>query len=286
MKSALILASQYKAQASGAEQGALNYITEHPEKIPQLSIKQFSALSYSSPSTIVRLCRKLGFSGYRDMQQSLLYELAMREQQNPRLVEADASMSLSELMDAVTYRNMAALEDSLKIVDEKAVDKAVDLICAADSVLLFGLGASLLVAQDAYLKFIRIDKPCSCCEDIHSQYVLARNAKSTDVAIIISYSGCTEEILRCAEYLKDQGTPIIAITRFKSSPIARLSACSLFVVAAEALYRTGAMSSRISQLNMIDILYVACVYRNYPENSRHFLHNRIAKEENSVFDSV
>lgn len=281
MKSTLILASQYKAQASNAELGAINYILGHPDEIPRLSVKALSALSYSSQSTIVRLCRKLGFSGYRDMQQSLVYELAMREQHNPRLAEADVSMSLSKIMEVVTYRNMAALDDSLKIVDEKEVKKAVDLICAADSVLLFGLGASQLVAQDAYLKFIRIDKPCSCCEDIHSQYVLAHNAKPTDVAIVISYSGYTEEILRCAEYLKAQGTPIIAITRFKSSPIARLSACCLFVVAAEDLYRTGAMSSRISQLNMIDILYVACVYRNYPENSRRFLHNRIDKEENS-----
>ncbi len=48
------------------------------------------------------------------------------------------------------------------------LEQAVDMICRADSVLLFGLGASQLVAKDAYLKFLRIDKPCSCCEDIHS----------------------------------------------------------------------------------------------------------------------
>ena len=281
MKSLLILAEQYKPRSSGAEQGALSYILEHPEEIPQMSIKQLSERSYSSPSTIVRLCRKLGFEGYRDVQQSILYELALREQDTARTLSTNISGGLTEIMEGITYRNIAALEASLKVVDAESVEKAADIICAAQSVLLFGLGASLLVAKDAYLKFIRIDKNCSCCEDIHSQYVLARNAKPTDAAIIISYSGYTEEIRRCAEYLKAQGTPIIAITRYEASPIARLATCCLYVVAAEQLFRPGAMSSRISQLNILDILYTACVNRNLPENSRRFSHNRIVKDKNS-----
>ena len=134
------------------------------------------------------------------------------------------------------------------------------------------------MANDAYLKFLRIDKPCSCCEDIHSQYVIARNSKPNDVAIVISYSGRTEEIVRCAEYLKAQGTPIIAITRFELSPISRMAACCLNVMASEELYRSGAMSSRIAQLNMIDILYTACINRNISQNVRMFSHNRLDTE--------
>ena len=275
MKSVLIRAKQYRVTASGAEQGALNYILDHPDEITRLSIKELSELSYSSPSTIVRLCRKLGFEGYRDLQKSVMYELAVRGQAISRGNDRVYSGTLSDIIEKITYRNITSLEESMKIVDQDVLKQAVDCICKAESVLLFGLGASLLVAQDAYLKFIRIDKPCYCCEDIHSQYVIAKNAKSTDVAIIISYSGRTEEILRCAEYLKAQGTPIIAITRFNPSPIFQFANCCLNVVASEELYRSGAMSSRISQLNMIDILYTAYVNRNINENTRTFAHNRI-----------
>lgn len=281
MKHILIRAKQYKAQASGAEQGALNYLLEHSADIPNLSIKQLSELSYSSPSTIVRLCRKLGFDGYREVQQSMLYDLAIKEKSERHSSQFSVSGSTAEIIDQITYRNIASLEDSLKLVEQEAVEKAVDYICRAESVLLFGLGASQLAAKDAYLKFLRIDKPCFCSEDIHSQYVLAKNAKSSDVAIIISYSGYTEEILRCAEYLKAQGTPIIAITRFASSPIAQLATQCLYVVATEDLYRTGAMSSRISQLNMIDILYTACFNRNVSENTKHVSHNRIVKDDDN-----
>ena len=266
MKSVLIRAKQYLPTASGAEQGALRYLLEHSEEIPQLSVKELSQRSFSSAATIVRLCKKLGFEGYRDLQE--------QTKGNARVTAG----STSDIVYKITYRNIASLEETMKLVEPQVLEQAVDMICRADSVLLFGLGASQLVAKDAYLKFLRIDKPCSCCEDIHSQYVIARNSKPNDVAIVISYSGRTEEIVRCAEYLKAQGTPIIAITRFELSPISRMAACCLNVMASEELYRSGAMSSRIAQLNMIDILYTACINRNISQNVRMFSHNRLDTE--------
>ncbi len=278
LKSVLIRAKQYLPTASGAEQGALRYLLEHSEEIPQLSVKELSQRSFSSAATIVRLCRKLGFEGYRDMQKQLLFEIAVRTQEESKGNARVTAGSTSDIVYKITYRNIASLEETVKLVEPQVLERAVDLICRADSVLLFGLGASQLVAKDAYLKFIRIDKPCSCCEDIHSQYIIAKNSKPNDVAIVISYSGRTEEIVRCAEYLKAQGTPIIAITRFELSPISRMAACCLNVMASEELYRSGAMSSRIAQLNMIDILYTACINRNISQNVRIFSHNRLDTE--------
>ena len=230
MKSVLIRAKQYLPAASGAEQGALRYLLEHSEEVPQLSVKELSRRSFSSAATIVRLCRKLGFEGYRDLQKQLLFEIAVRTQEESRGNARVTAGSTSDIVYKITYRNIASLEETVKLVEPRVLEQAVDMICQADSVLLFGLGASQLVAKDAYLKFLRINKPCSCCEDIHSQYVIAQNSKPNDVAIVISYSGRTEEIVRCAEYLKSQGTPIIAITRFELSPISRMAACCRHVL--------------------------------------------------------
>ncbi len=279
MKSVLIRIKQYRLQASYAEQGALDYLLANPETVSQCNIHQFADFSYSSASTIVRLCRKLGFDGYRDLQKSLLYELAVRDKNlEEKKRSIGQSDSLSEIIGDVTNRNITSLNDSMKLLDLEAVQKSVDIICACDNLLLFGLGASYLVARDAYMKFLRVNKRCACCEDIHSQYVMAHNAAPDDAAIIISYSGCTEEMLSCAKYLQAQKTPIIAITRFELSPLTKLSTCSLYVAAMEELFRSGAMSSRISQLNMIDILYTAFINRNYHQNIRSLEHNQIEKK--------
>ena len=213
------------------------------------------------------------------MQKSLQYEVAIRrENKAEKGGELEHTDQLTDIVDKVTYRNIASLENSRMLVEPEAVRRSVDLICASNTVLLFGMGASFLVAHDAYQKFLRVGKRCALSEDIHCQYLHARNAGPSDVAIIISYTGYTEEILRCAQDLRRQGTPIIAITRFEPSPLSQMSDCNLYVVAMEETFRSGAMSSRIAQLNMIDILYTAYFNRNYNQSIRHFEKTQISKE--------
>ena len=100
-----------------------------------------------------------------------------------------------------------------------------------------------------------MNKLCVLNEDWHSQLLQARNAGAEDLAIVISYSGKTEEIITCMKALKENHVPTIAITRLANTPVAQLADEMLFTAARETLFRSGAMSSRISQLNIIDILY-------------------------------
>ena len=139
--------------------------------------------------------------------------------------------------------------------------------------------ASLVVAQDAYLKFLRIYKPCFMGPDVHAQYLQAMNARKGSVAIILSYSGQTQEMIRCAEELNKNGVPIILISRFGSSALAKMADCNLCVAATEYIVRSGAMSSRISQLNMIDILYTAYINRDFENNMRRLQRTHIRKQE-------
>ena len=162
MKSVLIRMNQYRDQASGAEKGVLDWVLENPEAAAQCSIHRLAEQSYTSPSTVVRICRKLGFEGYRDLQKSLLCELAIRQENKAEkggeLAHTD---QLTDIIDKVTYRNIASLENSRMLVEPEAVRRSVDLICASNTVLLFGMGASFLVAQDAYQKFFRVGKRCA-----------------------------------------------------------------------------------------------------------------------------
>lgn len=147
LKSVLIRAKQYLPTASGAEQGALRYLLEHSEEIPQLSVKELSQRSFSSAATIVRLCKKLGFEGYRDLQKQLLFEIAVRTQEQNKGNARVTAGSTSDIVYKITYRNIASLEETVKLVEPQVLEQAVDMICRADSVLLFGLGASQLVAR-------------------------------------------------------------------------------------------------------------------------------------------
>lgn len=112
------------------------------------------------------------------------------------------------------------------------------------------------------------------------QMVQAKNLSNKDVAVIISYSGMTKEIVQCAEMAKDAGAPVIAVTSFRESPLSKLADCNLYVSATEFEFQTGKLASRLSQLAVIDMLYSACVQRNYEECMQYLKHTYIPKDAN------
>ncbi|MBR5636943.1 MAG: SIS domain-containing protein, partial [Pseudobutyrivibrio sp.] len=138
---------------------------------------------------------------------------------------------------------------------------------------------SLLVARDFYLKLIRIGKMVNISDDLHSQILYSSTMTKDDLAVVISYSGLTEEMITCAQNAKEKGAKVIAITRSSGSKLGRYADVILEVAATELIVRSGAMSSRISQLNMIDILYVSYVNRHYDELYSSFAKTQIKKED-------
>ncbi|WP_312645422.1 MurR/RpiR family transcriptional regulator [Hydrogenoanaerobacterium sp.] len=264
MKSVLVLLKEYQNQASSAERTIIKFLLEKPQQSVSLSIHKLAEASFSSPSTVIRLCRKLGFDGYKEFRSAIIYELAVRQQSvTEERKEIGKSDSIEEIVDKITYKNIISLENTKNLTDMKTLKQCVKLICDCRNICLFGIGSSLVVARDAHLKFLRLNKPCFINDDWHSQLLQARNMSPQDVGIVISYSGQTVEMLECVRAMRVVGAPVIAITRYDSSPLAELADHNLYVAANESTFRSGAMSSRISQLNIVDILYTAFANSRY-----------------------
>ena len=168
----------------------------------------------------------------------------------------------------MTRKNIQSLSDSQRLLTPETVEQCAHLLDACRSVLLFGLGSSLCVARDAYLKFLRLNKPCVINEDWHAQLLSARYATSQDVGIVFSYSGQTVEVIECMKAMKANGAPLIAVTRYYPSEVAKLADYNLYIAANESLFRNGAMSSRLAQLNAVDILYTAYASLHYEDTLR------------------
>ena len=256
MTSPLLRLQEHMPTLSPTEKTVASQILEKPELVSELCIHDLAKVTFSSSSTIVRLCSHIGFSGYRDFRRAVTTELAVKAQTK---INEQRSIthtgSLEEIIEKVTYRNIVALEDTKALMDPIVIRRCVDLIRNARVVYLFGIGASFCAAKNAYLKFLRMNKMCVINEDWHAQLLSARNASPEDLGIAISYSGKTVEVIECMKALRENHTPVIAITRMASTPVAQLADEKLYTTARETLFRSGAMSSRISQLNIIDILY-------------------------------
>lgn len=266
MASALLILRERSKSFSDTEKEIADSILNNPRLVVDMSVHQLAKHTFSSASTIVRLCNHTGFSGYKEFRKAVTQELAQREQSRQfEQKEIERSDSLEEIIDKITYLNIISLEETKALMDVSVLKACVEMLQKAKVVYLFGMGASLCAAKDMYLKFLRLNKMCIINEDWHSQLLQARNSTPEDVALVISYSGVTVEIIECMKALKENGTPIIAITRCVQSPISDMADQKLYTAANESLFRSGAMSSRLSQLNVIDILYTALANARYEE---------------------
>ena len=283
MSNALLRLRESSHNFSSTEKEIARIILDNPQLVVDLSVHALAKHTFSSAATIVRLCNHIGYSGYKEFRWAVTYELAQREQNRKIEQKAiDRSDSLEEIIEKITYLNIISLEETSSLMDVDMLRQCVELIKKSRVVYLFGMGASLVAAKDAYLKFLRLNKPCIINEDWHSQLLQARNATEKDLGIVISNSGSTSEVIECMKALKENGTPIIAITRCVNSPVSELADQRLYTTANESTFRSGAMSSRMSQLNIIDIIYTALANSHYEESLEQLSKTHIHKPGNAV----
>ncbi|MCK9252033.1 MAG: MurR/RpiR family transcriptional regulator [Clostridiaceae bacterium] len=267
------------------EKKVASYILEYPAEVVGHSIEELARISQVSISTVVRLCKSLGYSGYKELLRMLSTDLVLMQQDSITYTDVRPGDSIDMIVRSVSMSNTKAIENTLSVLDEKELLRAIDVICQAERVDFYGVGSSGNVALDANNKFMRINKISIASQDPHVQILSATTLKAGDVAVLISYSGETMDILETAEIVRQSGATIISITRLGKNPLSELADIRLYSSSVEGMVRSGAMSSRIGQLNIIDILYTAVTSCEYDKVKPYLDRTRIATSHKRVRSS-
>jgi Transcriptional regulators len=242
------------------------YVLENHHQIIHSSIKDMAEHCNTSQAAIVRFCKLLNLSGFKELKHRLTVELlnAKNEQaENVIFTDINKNEGIQNITRTIIANHTRAMLETEKLIDYETLDRAVHLIAAAPRVDFYGVGASGLVALDAQQKFIRIGKNCNAHSDPHIQTTMAANLSPDDVAVAISYSGVTKDILDVAAAARQSGAKVIAITRYgPGNPLATMADITLYTVSPEGFYRSASTSSRIAQLTMIDILFIGMASLN------------------------
>lgn len=244
---------------SVAEGRVASYILENAEQIIHLSITELAELAQSAEATIFRLCKRLGYGGYQAFKIALASDLVKPlENIHQEITSED---SLSTIAAKVFHSNLEALQDTLKLVDEGSLEKAVESIHQAERIEFYGLGGSAPIALDAYHKFIRVGVPCIALTDSHMQVISARLLKPGAVVLGVSHSGSNKDIVESLRIAREAGAVTICLTNYPKSPLTKVSDICLVSSSRESHYRSEAMASRIAQLSLIDTLFVGVSLR-------------------------
>ncbi|WP_139488653.1 MurR/RpiR family transcriptional regulator [Brevibacillus dissolubilis] len=262
-----------------AERNAAHYILEHPEEVIRLSVKELAEKSNSSQAAIIRLCKNLDLDGYQELKIRIAADLQSSLSGDEEYKEIQPNDDIPTLIESISANNIHSIRETLKIIDPVAVEQAVQALSRAKRIDLYGVGASQLICQDAQQKFLRINKLCNAFSDTHLQLTSAVTLTPDDVAVGISYSGETTQVLAAIKQAKESGALTIGITKYGANPLSGLVDIRLATASTESDIRSAATSSRIAQLNVIDILFMSVASQNYDETISYLRKTRKAIQE-------
>ncbi len=234
-----------------SEKKIADWVLLHPDEILPISISELAEKSNSSEATIVRFSRRLGFSGFQDFKISFA-DYTESKTFGGNIEKED---SCFEVFSKVAEEIYTALEKTKLSINKDALEKASELISGAGKLVIFGLGNSASVALDASHKFLRAGINAYSYSDNHMQAIAASHLSKGDVALGISHSGSSVDVVEAMKTAKAHGAAAIALTSASRSPLAKASDIVLSTVADETKYSILALNSRIVQLTIIDSLY-------------------------------
>jgi DNA-binding MurR/RpiR family transcriptional regulator len=266
MTSGLALLKEIRSSCTDSELTIADFLINNPKTALLCTISELAVQAGGNPSAAMRLCKRAGLSGYRELQLMLakdVYAQGDSQADDPAPpIELDSSLSVEAVAEAVVSKTREALERSLALLKPEAVERAARAILAARSVAVFGAGASANVAYDFFQKLTRIGIVANFSFDADIQISSACGLSPDDLAVAFSYSGRTASTLASASEAKRSGATLVSVTGVGPNPLERRADLALYVPRTEPLLRTGASLSRTTQLALVDVLFTTVVCRS------------------------
>lgn len=235
-------------------------VAEDPGRVASGTISDLAGRCSTSETTVVRFCRALGFGGYSDFRVALAMTVGQAgaryggAQIGPDITPSDKA---SDVIAKIASADARAIEDTGAQLDPAVLDRVAARVAAARQVDLYGVGASAIVAMDLQQKLHRVGHTVFAFADPNVAMVSASLRRPGDVAIAISHTGASVDTVACLREAQSRGATTVAVTNFPRSPVTKFADLVLTTAARETTYRSGAMSSRIAALTVVDCLFVA-----------------------------
>lgn len=246
--------SQYSTLSKVGKRIA-DYILADPVHITSISIQQMAAELDIAESSIIRFCKIVGCAGFSEVK--LL--LAKYSPKSVRTIFEDLSEtdSISTISESVFSRNIDTLERALQLLDFEKIEQAVGVLSRAENILILGVGASGTIAEDFYIRLMRIGIRAISLTDSHLMQIQASQCGPDTAVIAISHTGKTREIVSAVRTARECGAPTIGITGYPDTSLKEVSDICLELYSPEQLF----VSPRVAQFSLIDTLYVSLAIR-------------------------
>jgi DNA-binding MurR/RpiR family transcriptional regulator len=181
-----------------------------------MSIVKLSENANVSTASIVRLMKKIGYDGYTSFKYSLQEKLNDPEEHTEL---ADIDLNIKKAI----IKNEHEVIKTIQMLSIGNIEDAIQKIYDSDKIYIFARGFSEMIANEMTIKLQLLEKNCEMHNDPNIIRLKSKKLKEKEIAIFISLSGETEELVEACKNLRINGISTITLTTKMESCLAALS---------------------------------------------------------------
>lgn len=255
------------------------YLLKHPQEAVFLSVGELGAVTKTSSTAIMRFVKKINYNGLNELRIAIAHGEKNTQPESTLIVGKNDSVSA--VKDTMVNLICDSANTTGALNQDGILEKAIKLIQKADTLYLFGVGASGIVAEDLYHKLVRINKRCMFDVKSNVQTMYSVHATKKDAYIAFSYGGESREVNAAVAECRANGVPGIAVSGAVASTLSKLADVWIKLPSMEKDLRIGAIQSRYASLMISDILFLGVAQGNYEKMEENLKRTRrIVKQLN------
>lgn len=273
---------QHAASFSKGQRRIADVILSTYDKVAYMTASKLGETCGVSESTVVRFATELGYSGYPEMQKAIRDLLRTRLTPNQRIAVSNSLPESADPLMGVLTADMVRIKGTLENLDRAAFDRAVEALCNAEQIYIFGSRSSATLAY--FLSFnleltaenIKLIAPSSASEVFEQIFSIHEG----DVLFVISFPRYSKKAVDAAKYARAQGATVIALTDSSLSPLAP-HADHLLIAESDMV---SFVDSLVAPLSVLNAIMVAVAAQKQQEITARF--DRLEKlwDEYGVYD--
>ena len=216
---------------SGAQKRLGHYLLTDSSALLLSNIEDLAQAVGTSKSTVVRLAKSLGYSGFPEMKRELQQEVRQRLRAATRMKEAFAEIdNETNIFAKLLKRDVELLQQTMQAASVGDFQKAVDLIRNGRRLFILGLNASTALAYLLQFRLLRVKKDARWIFQTGGSALAEQLAviEQRDLLITIGFLTVPREIQMAIQQAKKAGAPILGITDLPTSPIAKAADVCLY----------------------------------------------------------
>ena len=216
---------------NGAQRRLGHYLKNDSSALLLSNVKDLAQAVGVSKATVVRFAKNMGYAGFPQFKRDVQKEMRRKLRAADRMEETFAELGGDENIFAkLIKRDIRLLQETLLSGSFSDFQEAAALILNARRVFLIGLNASTALAYILYFRLVRVKKEAHWMMLTGGTSLVEQLAfmEPTDVLVAIDFLDVPREVQTALQHAKKIGTPILGITDFPSSPIARAATVCLF----------------------------------------------------------